>query len=116
MVKVNRKVLQFFSSLADETRLRIVLSLTEGSRNVGEIYDIFGKKLSLSAVSHQLKLLESSGVVAYERRGREKIFRLADGFCWCIVKDVFGHFGSGKKCSCKECCSIKNGKSKTKKH
>ena len=109
MVKVSKKILQFFSSLADETRLRIVLSLTDGPKNVGDIYKVFGEKLSLSAVSHQLKLLESSGVVVYEKKGREKVFRLADGFCWCIVKDVFGHFGSGKKCKCKECCSIKSG-------
>jgi len=113
MVKVNKKILQFFSSLADETRLNIVLSLTEGSMNVGDIYKSLGKnKITLSAVSHQLKLLENSGVVTFEKKGREKIFRLADGFCWCIVKDVFGHFGSGKKCECKECCSIKNGKKK----
>ena len=109
MVVVNKKILQFFSSLADETRLRIVLSLTEGSKNVGEIYDIFNKSLSLPAVSHQLKLLENSEVVVYEKKGREKIFRLADGFCWCLVKNVFEHFGSGKKCKCKKCCSIKSG-------
>jgi ArsR family transcriptional regulator len=110
MVKVSKKILQFFSSLSDETRLRIVLSLTEGSKNVGDIHKKFGKnKITLSAISHQLKLLESAGLVVYEKRGREKIFRLADGFCWCIVKDVFGHFGSGKKCACTECCSIKSG-------
>lgn len=108
MVKINKKILDFFSSLSDETRLRIVLSLTEGSKNVGDIHKVLGKdKITLPAVSHQLKLLGSAGLIVYERRGREKIFRLADGFCWCIVKDVFGHFGSGKKCSCKECCSIK---------
>jgi ArsR family transcriptional regulator, zinc-responsive transcriptional repressor len=113
MVQVNKRILQFFSSLADETRLKIVLSLTEGSKNVGDIHKIFGKnKITLPAISHQLKLLESAGLIVYEKKGREKIFRLADGFCWCIVKDVFGHFGSGKKCKCKECCSIKNGKRK----
>ena len=110
MVKINKKILDFFSSLSDETRLRIVLSLTEGSKNVGDIHKVFGKEnITLPAVSHQLKLLKSAGLIVYVRKGREKIFRLADGFCWCIVKDVFGHFGSGKKCGCKECCSIKSG-------
>lgn len=107
-MKIDKKVLLFFSALSDETRLKIVLSLARGLKNVGEIHRGLGRKeITLSAISHQLKLLESSGVVVYERKGREKIFRLADGFCWCIVKDVFGHFGSGKKCKCKECCLIK---------
>jgi DNA-binding transcriptional ArsR family regulator len=78
--------------------------------NVGDIHKAVGKdKITLPAVSHQLKLLESAGLIVYEKKGREKIFRLSDGFCWCIVKDVFGHFGSGKKCKCKECCLIKSG-------
>lgn len=113
MVRINKKILNFFSSLSDETRLRIVLSLTEGPKNVGDIHGVLGKKkITLPAISHQLKLLESSGVVVFEKKGREKVFRLADGFCWCLVKDVFGHFGSGKKCKCGECCLIKNGKKK----
>ncbi len=108
MVRINKKILQFFSSLSDETRLKIILSLGEGLKNVGDVHRALGKKkITLSAVSHQLKLLTSSGVVVFEKKGREKIFRLADGFCWCIVKDVFGHFGKGKKCKCGECCSIK---------
>jgi hypothetical protein len=115
MAKINKKILQFFSSLSDETRLKIILSLSESPKNVGDIHKVLGEKqITLPGVSHQLKLLESSGVVAFERRGREKIFRLADGFCWCIVKDAFNNFSSGKKlkssesCGCKGCCSNKS--------
>jgi len=40
----DKKVIQFFSSLSDETRLKILLSLTDGPKTVNEIYDIVGRK------------------------------------------------------------------------
>ena len=54
-----KKILQFFSSLADETRLKILTSLIDGKKSVNEIYSQVGReKVTLSAVSHQLAKLE----------------------------------------------------------
>ena len=94
----DKKVIQFFSSLSDETRLKILLSLTDGPKTVNEIYDYVGReKVSLSAISHQLKLLSDIDMVRHRRNGQEKIFELSDDFCWCIIRDVFKHFDENSK-------------------
>lgn len=101
-----KPLLQFFSSLADETRLKIVLGLLEKPRTVNEIHAHLGEeKISLSGVSHQLKLLSALNVVISQKRGREKTFRLSDKFCWCIIKDAFGHF---KHTHCSACAKLKH--------
>jgi len=92
------KALQFFSSLADETRLKILLSLLDGPRNVGGIYEFVGKdKMTLSAISHQLSQLHALNIVDFEKQGQEKLYRLSDNFCWCILKDLFKQF-KGHRC------------------
>ncbi len=107
MRSINQKIMQFFSSLADRTRLKILISLQEHPQTVGAIHDNVGRrKVTLSAISHQLRQLSDLGIVTYERRGREKLFRLSDSFCWCILRDAFKHFEGKSKC--KECCRIRN--------
>ena len=106
MTRINKKLLQFFSVLADETRLKILVGLMNSPRSVNEIHNQLGKdNLTLSAVSHQLKQLDDLGIVFYDRRGREKHFQLSDDFCWCILKDALGHFD--KNCKCKSCLASK---------
>jgi|TARA_Y100000031_G_C8130473_1_gene342649 DNA-binding transcriptional ArsR family regulator len=106
MKAINNKVMQFFSNLSDETRLNIVLSLRNGPRNVNDIHNHIGKdKLTLSAVSHQLRQLSQADIVHFEKKGRHKYFHLSEHFCWCILEDALNHF-SGKK-ECKGCCKIK---------
>ncbi|MBU0957573.1 MAG: ArsR family transcriptional regulator [Nanoarchaeota archaeon] len=103
----SKKILRFFGTLSDETRLKIVMSLTKSSKNVGEIHDYVGKdKITLSGISHQLKQLEDIDIVVFEKKGREKFFSLSGDFCWCILRDAIDHF-NGKKHNCKECCKIK---------
>jgi ArsR family transcriptional regulator len=101
MKKVNKKILRFFSALSDETRLKIVSCLKESPSTVSQIHRCVGDNMTLSAVSHQLRLLTDLDIVDYKKSGREKTFRLSDEFCWCILKDAEKHF-SGK---CKKCHS-----------
>lgn len=99
MAHTNANMIRFFSTLADETRLTILLSLTEGKKTVNEIHEAVGKeKLTLSAVSHQLKDMANMDMIVFKRQGRNKIFQLSNGFCWCILKDAFKHFHDEKKC------------------
>lgn len=108
MEKIDRKIAQFFSVLSDETRLNIVLALVKGPKNVSEIHEVFKKShLTLPAISQQLRHLQNNGIVTYRKNGREKVFRLTEGFCWCIVKDAIDHLKSGKNCKCKECMKVK---------
>ena len=110
-MEANRKALRFFSALSDETRLNIVMSLTKKPMTVCEIHEALGghRRMTLSAISHQLKYLEALDVLVFEKRGREKHYKLSDGFCWCILRDVDNHFG--KKTRCKACAGISKGNS-----
>ena len=106
-MEINKRTLEFFSTLADETRLKILFSLTKKKKTVGEIYNEVGKKkMTLSAISHQLKQMENLHIVISEKKGREKFFSLSDEFCWCILKNSIEHFD--KKTKCKKCIEIKS--------
>lgn len=112
MDSINKNVTNFFSALSDETRLKILVGLMEEPQTVTEIHKQIGKdRLTLSAISHQLKHLADTDIVVYEKKGREKIFQLSNKFCWCILRDAFKHFK--KKNNCKKCSKIK-GKLKTR--
>jgi DNA-binding transcriptional ArsR family regulator len=68
---------RLFSSISDQTRIRIVHALTEADRlNVSEIADFTG--LSISAISHQLRLLRDRAMLHATREGRSVYYSLAD--------------------------------------
>lgn len=99
-----KNVLNFFSSLADETRLKILLSIASEKKNVSKIHDFVGKNtMTLSAISHQLRTLSDLGIVISNKEGQEKYFELSDKFCWCILRDAFKQFDSNIKIKCKKC-------------
>lgn len=100
--KKEEKVVEFFSALADKTRIRILTSLIEESKTVGEIHKDLGEKVTLSAISHQLKILRNTDIIDYEKDGREKTFSLSSNFCFCILKDAMKHFGQSFP---SKCCS-----------
>jgi len=105
--QTEKNVMQFFASLADKTRLHILLSIAQKSRTVNEIYDFVGRdKITLSAISHQLRQLSDIGIIIYKRNGKEKLFELSDKFCWCILKDAFKQFDKDIKINCKKCSNL----------
>ena len=68
---------RLFSSLADPTRLRIIHALANNDRlNVTELANHTG--LSVSAISHQLRLLRDRFLLNAERDGRSVFYSLAD--------------------------------------
>lgn len=99
-----RKVMEFFSSLADKTRLHILLSIANEPKTVNQIYDFVGRdKMTLSAISHQLKQLNDLGIVNYKKAGKEKFFELSDKFCWCVLRDALKQFNNNIQIKCKKC-------------
>lgn len=105
MNKINKQVLNFFASLSDETRLNIILGLWTGPRTVTDIHKALKKQMTLSAVSHQLKLLEKQQIVYAIKKGRQKAYHLSNQFCWCILKDAMTKWTHRKPCP--ECTEIK---------
>jgi DNA-binding transcriptional ArsR family regulator len=63
-------------ALGDATRRRIVESLRDGPRAVGEIAGPL--PVSRPAVSRHLRVLETAGLVAHEVRGRRHLYRLEE--------------------------------------
>ena len=90
------KIVNFFSALGDETRLKILKILIDKDKTVTEIHKSI-RGLTLSAVSHQLKYLSDLDIVIYKKKGKEKIFHLNDKFCWCILNNAFKHFKNDKR-------------------
>jgi len=102
---VDDRIVKFFSSLSDPTRLKLVLSIFQKPRTVTELHNCIGEdKMSLSAISHQLKTLSDAGIVLSEKNGREKTFSLSNDFCWCILRDALAHFKGSTRC--KECSRL----------
>lgn len=65
-----------FHALSDPGRRRMVERLTHGSASVSQLATPL--PMSLSAVAQHLKVLEDSGLVRTEKRGRERICSLED--------------------------------------
>jgi len=73
-----RACARILSVLADETRLKIVRGLFEGSLCVAEL----AKRVALpgARVSHHLAILRAAGIVDGERAGQRVIYRLSREF------------------------------------
>ncbi len=64
-----------FAALANKTRLRLVVRLSEGGR-VSTVHLTRGTGVSRQAVTKHLKALAKAGLVRSERSGRERLWDL----------------------------------------
>ena len=81
---------RLFSSISDHTRIRIVHALTESERlNVSQIAEYTG--LSISAISHQLRLLRDRAMLQATREGRSVYYSLADDHLRILIKTGVQH-------------------------
>ena len=79
----------FFKVLGDETRMRIVLLISEEARCTGDIAAALN--MSDSAVSHQLKALKSAGLVRTRREGKNIYYVLDDEHVNEILSTALAH-------------------------
>ncbi len=71
-----RALADTFTALADPTRVRLISALAEGEVCVSVLAETLG--MTVSAVSHQLRLLRQLRTVAARREGRHIYYSLAD--------------------------------------
>lgn len=83
------EVSRIFKLLSDVTRLKILLSLEQGERNVTSIAEFV--EMEQSAVSHQLKLLRESRMVKSRREGKTILYRLDDDHVFDILEQTLEH-------------------------
>lgn len=79
----------FFKTIGDPTRLKILFSLSQRELTVHEISEV--TRMSDSAVSHQLAALKRMGLAAARREGKNMIYRLDDSHVHGIIQLAKDH-------------------------
>lgn len=74
MAKFSADMDRAFSALADPTRRAIVSRLCEGPKSVGELSRPFA--MALPSLLKHVRVLERSGLVSSEKRGRVRTCRI----------------------------------------
>lgn len=74
LVRSAARAEKLLKQLANAARLRILCSLMEEGRTVGELADI--AQLSQSAVSQHLAKMKEAGLVEATRQGQNMVYRL----------------------------------------
>jgi ArsR family transcriptional regulator, lead/cadmium/zinc/bismuth-responsive transcriptional repressor len=84
-----QRMAEFFSALADPSRLRLLSALAKQELCVCDL--AAAAKMSESAVSHQLRVLRSQRLVNYRREGRNIHYSLADSHVMNLYGEVAAH-------------------------
>ncbi len=90
----------FFSTMANDSRLKILNILRKGTKNVTEICHSTGFEQSM--VSHNLKLLEYHGMVFMEKRGKYRYYQLNQKTIAPLIDLIDAHMKA-------YCCKILRG-------
>lgn len=83
------RVTDIFKILADPTRARVVYALSQAELCVCDLANLVG--ISVSAVSHQLRLLRSLGLVKFRKEGRLAYYTLNDQHVEQLLSDALTH-------------------------
>lgn len=82
-----RRVATLHGALADPTRLKILLALSRGELCVCDVSHVVG--LSVSATSHQLRLLRNLNLISYRNDGKMAYYSLTgDAFVISWIKQT----------------------------
>lgn len=69
-------VAELFKVFGDTTRMRIICALKENELCVGDIAEI--TNITISAISHQLRILKQAKLVKYRKEGKTVYYSLDD--------------------------------------
>ena len=83
------EISELFKAFADSTRIKILLSLFDGERSVGEIVNEVGA--TQTAVSHQLRALKGTHLVKGRREGKNIFYSLDDEHVKIIINSAIEH-------------------------
>lgn len=86
---IAQRVADAMQGLATVSRLRILACLYDAPLAVGELSAAVG--MEASAVSHQLRLLRSLGLVAGHRDGKQVIYQLHDDHVGQLLCEAISH-------------------------
>lgn len=84
-----QRMAEFFGTLGDPNRWRILSALASGERRVGDL--AAAVDMTESAVSHQLRILRTMRFVSYRKQGRNVFYSLKDHHILNLYRDVSEH-------------------------
>ena len=84
-----RELAETFKVLNDPTRLRIVLALSFEELCVCDLAALIN--VSVSAISHQLRLLKGMKIVTYRKQGKMVYYSLDDSHVANLVNEAINH-------------------------
>ncbi len=84
---------ELFSLMGDNSRLRILQALSTTELCVCDLAAILN--MSSSAVSHQLRLMRTKGLVRYRKEGKIAYYSLADSYVQDVLTNTFEHLKNG---------------------
>ena len=80
---------ELYRVFGDSTRIRILYALFESEMCVCDIAQVLG--MSISAISHQLRVLKQARLVKYRREGKTVFYSLYDDHVRSIIDQGIGH-------------------------
>ena len=80
---------ELYRVFGDSTRIRILYALFESEMCVCDIAQVLG--MSISAISHQLRVLKQARLVKYRRKGKTVFYSLSDDHVRSIIDQGIGH-------------------------
>jgi len=83
------EVAELFKVFGDSTRTRILAALFQSEMCVCDISSLLN--MSMSAISHQLRILRQTKIVKSRRSGKEVFYSLADKHIEMIYKMAYEH-------------------------
>lgn len=83
------EVAELFKVFGDSTRTRIIAALFEGELCVCDIAALLS--MSISAISHQLRILRQTKIVKSRRSGKEVFYSLDDEHIYKIYRMAIEH-------------------------
>jgi ArsR family transcriptional regulator, lead/cadmium/zinc/bismuth-responsive transcriptional repressor len=82
---------ELFKIFGDSTRIKILFALLQHEMSVNDIAEVLG--MTQSAISHQLRVLKTNGLVCFHREGKSLIYALADSHVTSILSQGMEHIG-----------------------
>ena len=82
-------VAELYRVFGDKTRVTILYTLNDGEKCVNDIATALG--MTLSAVSHQLRVLKQAHLVRYRRDGKSALYSLSDDHVRTILAQGLEH-------------------------
>ncbi len=80
---------ELFKVFGDSTRIRILYAIAESEMSVCCIAELLN--MTMSAISHQLRILKQASLVKYRREGKTVFYSLADSHVLTIISQGLEH-------------------------